>query len=181
MHVGGRVCPASERMEALLGMSSVPVEAYDDVYRALARLAQRNAPRVRALLVCVEPLRAAEMDFFAVVTRRFPDLPVWAYGDGQATWKVEEAIRLGARGRATEDTVWALLQGRPSGIAAPPKPAKPAPRHDGAKVKAPPPAPRVEPVAERRPEERGRIVTDEELDALLNGLPEDHLGRSDAE
>ena len=107
----GRVLPNVQAMEAILASASLKTHVYPDVYRALARLCAseasglHNALRTRAVVVCMDDVGSAELEFFTLLKRLRSGLPVYVYGDGRHESKLAEAVKLGAAGLATEAVI----------------------------------------------------------------------------
>lgn len=94
-------------MQAALRAFGDSVTPFHDVYRTLARLCAKGASPPGALLVCVDDLGRAEMEFFSIVARTRRGLPVYAYGEERARHRVESAVALGAI-EASEAVILAL-------------------------------------------------------------------------
>lgn len=94
-------------MQAALRAFGESVAPFHDVYRTLARLCANDASPPGALLVCVDDLGRAEMEFFSIVARTCRGVPVYAYGEERARHRVESAVALGAI-EASEATILAL-------------------------------------------------------------------------
>ncbi len=101
-------------MDALLAAAFLDVDSCSDVYRGLARLGRSEPNAPRAVIVCVDGLGAAEMEFFGLVprVRRSVNVYVYAYprGGARSTSRVARAIELGATGQATEDVIRRLAE-----------------------------------------------------------------------
>ncbi len=101
-------------MDTLLAAASLDVDSCSDVYRGLARLGRGEPNAPRAVIVCVDGLGAAEMEFFGLVSRvrRSVNVYVYAYPHGgeRSTSRVARAIGLGATGQATEDVIRTLAE-----------------------------------------------------------------------
>lgn len=101
-------------ISALLDESGTGVETCGDVYAALARLCA--PPRtvsiepssIRAVVVDISVLGTAEMEFFSLLARSKPGLPVYVYGPDHLEARITEALNRGAAGVATEKTVRSL-------------------------------------------------------------------------
>ena len=105
---GDRCGPTASRVQATLRAFGGAVEAFHDVYRTLVRLCAKDSPSPRALLVCVDDLGRAEMEFFSIVSRIRRDVPVYVYGEERARHRVERAVALGAV-EADEAAIFALV------------------------------------------------------------------------
>jgi len=107
----GRIIPDVQAMEAILASVPLKTHVYPDVYRALARLCAsqafdlQEAPRTCAVVVCMDDVGPAELEFFTLLKRVRPGLPVYVYGDGRLESKLAEAVKLGAAGPATEAVI----------------------------------------------------------------------------
>ncbi len=145
--------PAGE-MDAMLAAASLGVDTCSDVYQGLARLclvldapqlASRATADVRphgessasveeapwAIIVCMDGLSQAELEFFFIVPRTFQGVKVYVYGGARSKTRIGRAIELGATGRATEDVVRMLADSgrlpRWSTLARPAGPAEATP------------------------------------------------------
>ena len=92
-------------MDRLLASTSLHVEDCGDPYRGLARLCRDDWEAPRAVVVCVDGLGKAEMEFFSIVSRTRPRTNVYVYGDERAASLIATAIELGAAGKATDDVI----------------------------------------------------------------------------
>ncbi len=107
----GPANPAIRALEEMLTATSLRAEVFTDVYRGLARLCSpdtEEAPQPRAVIVCVDDLGPAELEFFLVLGRARPDLPVYVYGMDHFASRIDKAIELGATGRATGGLIRSL-------------------------------------------------------------------------
>ena len=118
-------------MDAMLAAAPPGVDTCGDVYRGLARLclaldtpqlARRAIAGVRphaesrasgeeaprAVIVCMDGLSPAELEFFSIVPRICRGVKVYVYGGPRSKTQIGRAIELGATGRATEDVVRTL-------------------------------------------------------------------------
>ncbi|MHC4697712.1 MAG: hypothetical protein ACYTFA_13320 [Planctomycetota bacterium] len=124
----GPANPAIRAVEEMLTVTSLRAEVFTDVYRGLARLCSpdvpdaQEAPQPRAVIVCVDDLGPAELEFFLVLGRACPNLPVYVYGMDHFASRIDKAIELGATARATGGVIRSLAD-----IAAPPPGETPEP------------------------------------------------------
>ena len=141
LHVYSAPSPQTQRVEQLLDRESLDSISAPDVYRALARLARDPHQAQIAVLVCVDQLGPAEMEFFKIAARVCPDRSVYAYGDDRYTDRLRKATDLGASGSATYDTIEQLIR-KLTNCADDVTPTTTTPaRGSSEKAKAPPPAP----------------------------------------
>ena len=96
-------------MSARLASASVNAEECGDVYRGLARVCSGDLGTCQTVMVCVDGLGSAELEFFSVVSRHRRDIVVYVYGDERSAGRIAEAIKLGAIGPVTDDLVHAVL------------------------------------------------------------------------
>lgn len=108
-----------EAVDGYLAAASLDADVCGDVYRALARLCRNASNAPRAVIVCVDGLGPPELEFFSLLSRARPDLPVYVYGDQRSESRIAKAIGLGAQGRATEEVIRSISTREP----APPAPA----------------------------------------------------------
>ncbi|UCC30433.1 MAG: hypothetical protein JSU86_19810 [Phycisphaerales bacterium] len=92
-------------MDKMLASTSLHVEECGDLYRGLARLCRDDWEAPRAVVVCVDGLGKAEMEFFSIISRTRPRTYVYVYGDERAASLIATAIELGAAGKATDDVI----------------------------------------------------------------------------
>lgn len=101
-------------MDTLLAAAFLDVDSCGDVYRGLARLGRSESDAPHAVIVCVDGLGAAEMEFFSLISRvrRGVNVYVYAYPHGgeRSSTRVARAIELGATGQATEDVIRRLAE-----------------------------------------------------------------------
>lgn len=108
-----------EAMAAVLA-DGFETETCRDVYAALARLLKPNSPTADpvpiAVLVCVNDMEAAELEFFSLVARYLPELPTLVYGRSDLEGLISQAVDRGATGRATAEGLQALAEraGKPA-------------------------------------------------------------------
>jgi len=97
-----------EKMEHQLGGVGLKVDSCTDVYRGLAQLISANRPKPSAVIVCVDGLSARELEFFPIVSRHRPGVPVYLYGASVGGSLSAEALELGASGVATKAVIESL-------------------------------------------------------------------------
>ncbi|MCH9058756.1 MAG: hypothetical protein IIB55_09030, partial [Planctomycetes bacterium] len=151
-HIGS---PRVDEVRAMTQrLAELPVRVRDcaNVYQGLARLCIADSDKPSALVVSVDVMDAAELEFFRIVARLFPSLLVYVYGGARSCARVDRAIELGARDRASDEVLIELIRLRVS-------PAKPT---DG---------PAVVEVAEP-PEASTEALRETPRDALLDPLPD---------
>lgn len=114
LHIRPEPAAAVGEMDTLLAAASLDVDSCGDVYRGLARSGHSGADAPCAVIVCVDGLGAAEMEFFSLISRvrRGVNVYVYAYphGSQRSTSRVARAIELGAAGQATEDVIRRLAK-----------------------------------------------------------------------
>jgi hypothetical protein len=71
------------------------VETFGDVYRALARVGRDDEHAVHAVLVCVDELTPAELEFFELLHRHRRDVAQGVYGSGRR--RLDRYVAVGAR------------------------------------------------------------------------------------
>ncbi len=114
LHIHPELGEEAARINKLLESTSLVVEVCGDVYRGLARLCtwkpspagERSTPV--AVVVCVDDLGPAEVEFFSIVARLRRGVPVYVYGSPQHDSRTAQAVELGATGRATEEAFRSL-------------------------------------------------------------------------
>lgn len=79
-----------------------------DVYRGLALLLTRARPRL--VVVCLNGLSSAEMEFFKHAARRREPMDLWVHSGDFTTRLVEEAIHAGASGLITRQRLDDMLE-----------------------------------------------------------------------
>ncbi|UCE59512.1 MAG: hypothetical protein JSU63_18965 [Phycisphaerales bacterium] len=120
---GASVQAVEAMLESLLG----EVDMATDVYRGLALLGMSetctNSGKLptRAVLVCVNDLGPPELEFFSVVARVRPDLPVYVYGEEHFGSKISRAIELGASGVANEGVIRSAIAAAVPSLDKPPQ------------------------------------------------------------
>lgn len=102
---------AIRAVEGMLAAASLRPQILPDVYRGLARLCSADSstskwPRQwRAVIVCVDNLAPAELEFFSVLRRKHPNVPVYVYGMEHFESRIQQAIGRGATGRVNEAVI----------------------------------------------------------------------------
>lgn len=140
--------PSPDDMDARLASASLQVSPCGDVYRGLSRLCLTGPDDLRAVIVCVDGLVAADFEFFAIASRMYSGVPVYVYGCQRATSQIARAIELGAAEQVTE----VIIAGLAARVFRPtPQPAvhEPVPRPGTPAVSAPPLVPAEPPEAPR--------------------------------
>ena len=114
LHVHPDPSNEAARIDKLLESTSLVVEVCGDVYRGLARLCtcgptacgELSSPR--AVVVCVDDLGPAELEFFSIVSRLCRCMPVYVYGSREGDSQAARAIELGATGPVTVEVLRSL-------------------------------------------------------------------------
>jgi len=101
-------------VEADLRAAGLVTERCGDVYRGLARVKPDGADVSQVLVVGVDRLGPAQMEFFQHAVRLLPSVPVFVYGTAQHEHKLEQALQLGATARLTEEVLQELAQPAPA-------------------------------------------------------------------
>jgi len=110
------IAPVRRAIDECLQSSSSTADVVDNVYLALAKLCAGDSnhaqPRsaARLVVVCVDELGPAELEFFDILGRVRQELPVLVYGGERSDAKIAAAIARGARGRATAETILAAVE-----------------------------------------------------------------------
>ncbi len=157
LHIRGESAAESAAgVDSLLTTTTLKVKVCGDVYAGLAELC-RTRPAPRLVVVCVDDLGTAELEFFAIAARLEPEAPVYVYGAPQNEPRVVRAIESGATGRVSPDILQpgSLTTETPAEALADPIPSVPIAFE----------RPAVEPVAED-PAITPATVTPEEEDVL---------------
>lgn len=95
-------------LDSRLTAAGVRVETRSDVYGGLAGICRRGAEPVNVIVVRVDDLTAAEMEFFSIVSRLFPSTRVYVYGRERSAGKVTQACELGADSELTARVIGEL-------------------------------------------------------------------------
>lgn len=114
-HAGRSAC--ADDMATRLGATDLSIDTCHDIYRGLARAsadqqsssAGSGAP-LRAMVVCMDVLGAAELEFFAVVARVRPQLPIYIYGETAVGSRLSRAVEFGAVSEATDNVINRLAE-----------------------------------------------------------------------
>lgn len=113
LHVGVGPLSMGAGLSAALA-DSFEVCPCNDVYLAIVRLMRPPAETMpgrdipSAVIVSLDTMEHAELEFFSIVARFLPSLPVLVYGRSEVSELLDEALDLGATGRATEESIRAL-------------------------------------------------------------------------
>lgn len=95
----------ADEMTARLASTQLIVDTCPDVYRGLARICTAPEGTHRAVIVCLDDAGSAELEFFSVVARARPEVPVYIYGDAAGAGREARAIELGAAGVLTDNVI----------------------------------------------------------------------------
>lgn len=112
---------AIRAVEGMFAAASLQPQILPDVYRGLARLCSADSstskwPRQwRAVIVCVDNLAPAELEFFSVLRRKHPNVPVYVYGMEHFESRIQQAIGRGATGRVNEAVIRQLADAARAG------------------------------------------------------------------
>ena len=112
-HVTGRTTDSGRETQRKLQATGAQVESCEDVYRGLARIMRSLAARPAAVVVCVDGIGSAELDFFRLISRFDSSLPVYVYGGSRSESRAVRAIEFGATGRLT-DTILESFEPAPT-------------------------------------------------------------------
>lgn len=115
--VGRSAC--ADAMDGRLADANLTVDSCFDVYRALARTCKSPDGTLRALIVSLDALGTSELEFFSVVARARPNLPVYIYGETATAARRAGALASGASGEATDDVIDRLAGQRPIELGTP--------------------------------------------------------------
>lgn len=97
LHVVERPTEAASELDLGVAHAGFDVLRVDTVYGATARLARPNGQSViKAVLVCADALEASELAFFALAAKRWPEIPVYVYGQSTDGARRQRALALGA-------------------------------------------------------------------------------------
>ncbi len=106
--VGGASEPTWPYWETRFEQAGLAIDRADHVYLALARIG-RGKTDPTAVIVCVDFLDSSEFEFFELVSRNRPRTAVYAWGSPEASDKLEQAVRAGAREILTAERFEKLL------------------------------------------------------------------------
>ncbi len=135
LHIADGRSPMTGRMQESLGGLGLDVVACKDVHRGLGAMVARQASPFVAAVVCAEWLTADEIEFFSVVARYFPNVPVFVYGRAEGTAR-SEAAALSMRSWLEPDQLDPLLDLL---HISPPEPvSRPSPRIELSEIPEPP-------------------------------------------
>jgi hypothetical protein len=162
-------------VEEALRNPALAVEIATNVYEALAMLAEPDGPKPRVVVVSIEGLSRAEMEFFELVPRACGGLPVYVYGSGENDLRDAEAIAYGATDWADPKQIESLACEVPpihDSTADDPAPAS-APLEEGADQTAVswPRETRHEPSEDEHHDERDDELVDEADEASAVRVP----------
>ncbi|GEM_PF-2635161 len=108
LHIASGSAALAARADTQLRAHGFVVERCGDVYRGLARLHPRHERRPVAIVVGVDGLGGAELEFFRIVGRLPRTLPAFVYAEAVSQKKVERALELGATARLSDEALAAL-------------------------------------------------------------------------
>ena len=112
-------------IDDLLESSSLRTVVCPDVYRGLARLLKPELQIPDVVFIRMDELGRPELEFFSIVSRLRPSVPVYVYGHSEA--RNAEAIHHGASGPAEEETIRKLEAAAvPADVAGKPPEPRPA-------------------------------------------------------
>jgi len=109
LHVVERPTDASTELDRAIARAGFDADRVETVYEAMARLVRPVSEMARAVVVCVDTLAAAELEFFTLAARRWPDVPLYIYGRSAEGHRRQRALALGARSEVTAAQMAALL------------------------------------------------------------------------
>ncbi|MBN1341882.1 MAG: hypothetical protein JXQ73_04340 [Phycisphaerae bacterium] len=112
LHVVERSSSASSEYETAVAQAGFDVQRVDTVYAALAGLARPVDGAIHAVLVCVDDLDATELEFFTLVGREWPNLPLYIYGQAMDGHRRQRAMALGAQSESSAARVATILAAR---------------------------------------------------------------------
>ena len=92
-------------MDARLSGSDLSVETNFDVYCGLARTCKAPAGTYLALIVCMDALGTNELEFFSIIARARPRLPIYIYGETATGTRKACALATGAIGATVDDVI----------------------------------------------------------------------------
>ena len=115
LHVAPLEQASAREMAEVIRQSGCEVVAVGDVYRALARLGRMSAGDVAAVIVCLDRLTEAQLEFIQLASRQHRGVPVYVYGQPQARSKIDAAVRLGAAGAVDAARLDRVFSGRGAG------------------------------------------------------------------
>lgn len=109
LHVVERPTDASTELDRAIVQAGFDADRVETVYEAMARLVRPINEMARAVIVCVDTLAAAELEFFTLAARRWPDVPLYIYGRSAEGHRQQRALALGARSEVTAARMAAVL------------------------------------------------------------------------
>ena len=118
LHIRPEWAEQAAEIDSVLEADALTVEICPDVYRGLARVCAADSSQspsdsdLRAIVVCVDDLGPAELEFFSIVSRLRRTLPVFVYGQERYNFRVAKAIELGASGHVTAAAIHSVAGSR---------------------------------------------------------------------
>jgi hypothetical protein len=109
LHVVERPTLLTGDFDAAVEKAGLQVERTETVYGAMARLVRQAGRPVAAVVVCLDGLEAAELEFFTLAARLAPATPLYIYGRSTNLQRQQRAISLGAESEVSADRLAALL------------------------------------------------------------------------
>jgi hypothetical protein len=109
LHVVERPTSVSDDLDRAAGQAGFEVEHIDTVYGALAQLVGPTGRTLTAVIVCLDGLEAAELEFFTLAARLAPNTPLYVYGRSAEGQRQQRAVSLGARSEVSADQMTSLL------------------------------------------------------------------------
>ncbi len=171
LHVVERPSAVSGKLDRAAERAAFDVEHVETVYSAMARLVRDGSAAARAVLVCVDSLDAPDLEFFALMGRHRPEIPVYIYGQSVDGHRRQRALALGARCAVSPADIETLLETLAGEQARrePEPPEQPGPARDRRELDQvvlpfPTPRPSEDALPEPYPPE---LITAEESDTFL--------------
>ncbi len=100
---------STDNVDTLLDSPSFLAQSCADVYRGLALVSSSRSPAISAIVVCVDGMTNAELEFFSIATRVASTIPILAYGAERYAHRVQAALEAGATSVATAEAIRALI------------------------------------------------------------------------
>lgn len=113
LHVVERPTDTSSEFDEALLQAGLDVKHDETVYGALARLVRPADNPIKAIVVCVDSLDAADLEFFTQVACHYPKLPVYIYGGRPDEHRRRQALALGAQAEVSVDRIITVLTAQP--------------------------------------------------------------------
>ena len=104
----------ADDMDTRLESVGLPVETCYDVYRGLAKACKDSGSSFRALILCMDVLGSFELEFFTVIARARPHLPVYIYGETAEGTRKARALESGAVSDVTDEVLDCLADQSPA-------------------------------------------------------------------